>query len=66
MCEGNTFQHLVAGNSFHGNMLTGNMEFLQWSCHDVARWIESLGFPQYKVGCAHDYKDRGDTDSHRI
>ncbi|XP_019118796.2 sterile alpha motif domain-containing protein 15 [Larimichthys crocea] len=30
-------------------MLTGNMEFLQWSCHDVARWIESLGFPQYKA-----------------
>ncbi|KAM7368126.1 hypothetical protein PAMP_014373 [Pampus punctatissimus] len=23
------------------------MEFLQWSCHDVARWIESIGFPQY-------------------
>ncbi|XP_035534424.1 sterile alpha motif domain-containing protein 15-like [Morone saxatilis] len=48
MCEGNTY-HLVAGNSFHGNMLTGNMEFLQWSCHDVARWIESLGFPQYRA-----------------
>ncbi|XP_020488117.1 sterile alpha motif domain-containing protein 15 [Labrus bergylta] len=30
-------------------MLTGNMEFLQWSCHDVARWIESLGFPQYEA-----------------
>lgn len=39
----------MAGNSFYGNMLTGNMEFLQWSCHDVARWIESIGFPQYKV-----------------
>uniref|UniRef100_A0A3Q2W3D4 SAM domain-containing protein n=2 Tax=Haplochromini TaxID=319058 RepID=A0A3Q2W3D4_HAPBU len=26
-----------------------NMEFLQWDCHDVARWIESLGFPQYKA-----------------
>ncbi|XP_029984624.1 sterile alpha motif domain-containing protein 15 [Sphaeramia orbicularis] len=25
----------------------GNMEFLQWTCHDVAGWIESLGFPQY-------------------
>lgn len=25
------------------------MEFLQWDCHDVARWIESLGFPQYKA-----------------
>ncbi len=49
MCEGNTYQHLVAGNSFHGNMLTGSMEFLLWSCHDVADWIESLGFPQYKV-----------------
>ncbi|XP_074541622.1 sterile alpha motif domain-containing protein 15-like [Halichoeres trimaculatus] len=30
-------------------MLTGNMEFLHWSCSDVARWIESLGFPQYKA-----------------
>uniref|UniRef100_A0A4W6DP85 SAM domain-containing protein n=1 Tax=Lates calcarifer TaxID=8187 RepID=A0A4W6DP85_LATCA len=30
-------------------MFTGNMDFLQWSCHDVARWIESLGFPQYKA-----------------
>ncbi|KAF1376424.1 hypothetical protein PFLUV_G00211360 [Perca fluviatilis] len=30
-------------------MLRGNMEFLQWSCDDVARWIESLGFPQYKA-----------------
>ncbi|XP_061602812.1 sterile alpha motif domain-containing protein 15-like [Cololabis saira] len=31
--------------------LTGkhNMEFLQWDCLDVARWIESLGFPQYKA-----------------
>uniref|UniRef100_A0A3Q3K9C2 SAM domain-containing protein n=1 Tax=Monopterus albus TaxID=43700 RepID=A0A3Q3K9C2_MONAL len=26
------------------------MEVLQWSCDDAARWIESLGFPQYKVG----------------
>lgn len=26
------------------------MAFLQWSCEDVAGWIESLGFPQYKVG----------------
>ncbi|KAG7237132.1 hypothetical protein INR49_032773 [Caranx melampygus] len=39
----------MAGNSFHGNMLTGNMSFLQWTCHDVAGWIESLGFPQYKA-----------------
>ncbi|MCI4389486.1 hypothetical protein PGIGA_G00098530 [Pangasianodon gigas] len=23
------------------------MAFLQWSCQDVARWIESLGYPQY-------------------
>ncbi|KAK1888574.1 Sterile alpha motif domain containing protein 15 [Dissostichus eleginoides] len=30
-------------------MLTGNMESLHWSCQDVARWIESLGFPQYKA-----------------
>ncbi|XP_074471293.1 sterile alpha motif domain-containing protein 15-like [Sebastes fasciatus] len=30
-------------------MLTGNMEFLQWSSDDVARWIESLGFPQYEA-----------------
>ncbi|CAL8394503.1 unnamed protein product [Arctogadus glacialis] len=27
---------------------TGTMEFLDWSCHDVACWIESLGYPQYK------------------
>ncbi|XP_026197460.1 sterile alpha motif domain-containing protein 15 [Anabas testudineus] len=25
------------------------MAFLQWSCEDVAGWIESLGFPQYKA-----------------
>ncbi|XP_035797597.2 sterile alpha motif domain-containing protein 15-like [Amphiprion ocellaris] len=25
------------------------MEFLLWDCHEVARWIESLGFPQYKA-----------------
>ncbi|KAM3602224.1 uncharacterized protein V6R79_000108 [Siganus canaliculatus] len=25
------------------------MAFLQWGCRDVARWIESLGFPQYKA-----------------
>ncbi|KAK7134117.1 hypothetical protein R3I94_015842 [Phoxinus phoxinus] len=25
------------------------MEFLHWSCHDVALWIESIGFPQYKA-----------------
>ncbi|XP_030260289.1 sterile alpha motif domain-containing protein 15-like [Sparus aurata] len=25
------------------------MEFLQWSCQDVGRWIESVGFPQYKA-----------------
>ncbi|XP_061559685.1 sterile alpha motif domain-containing protein 15-like [Phycodurus eques] len=30
-------------------MGTRNMEFLQWSCEDVARWIESIGFPQYKA-----------------
>ncbi|XP_026175206.1 sterile alpha motif domain-containing protein 15 [Mastacembelus armatus] len=30
-------------------MSTGTMEFLQWSCHDVAMWIESLGFPHYKA-----------------
>ncbi|KAF7690308.1 sterile alpha motif domain-containing protein 15-like isoform X2 [Silurus meridionalis] len=23
------------------------MAFLQWSCQDVAKWIESIGFPQY-------------------
>lgn len=50
MCEENAYQHLVGGNSFHGNMPLGNMEFLRWSCQDVATWIESLGFPQYKVG----------------
>ncbi len=26
-----------------------NMEFLCWSGVDVALWIESMGFPQYKV-----------------
>ncbi|XP_039546066.1 sterile alpha motif domain-containing protein 15-like [Pimephales promelas] len=25
------------------------MEFLHWSCQDVALWIESIGFPQYKA-----------------
>ncbi|KAF3702676.1 Sterile alpha motif domain-containing protein 15 [Channa argus] len=30
-------------------MLAGNMAFLQWSYDDVAEWIESLGFPQYKA-----------------
>ncbi|KAK2856439.1 hypothetical protein Q5P01_005174 [Channa striata] len=30
-------------------MLAGNMAFLQWSCDDVAGWIESLGYPQYKA-----------------
>ncbi|CAN9507697.1 unnamed protein product [Ophioblennius macclurei] len=30
-------------------MATGNMEFLQWDCREVARWIESIGFPQYKA-----------------
>ncbi|KAG1941766.1 sterile alpha motif domain-containing protein [Pimephales promelas] len=25
------------------------MEFLHWSCQDVALWIESIGFPQYKT-----------------
>ncbi|KAJ8009483.1 hypothetical protein DPEC_G00089350 [Dallia pectoralis] len=23
------------------------MAFLHWSCQDVAKWIESLGYPQY-------------------
>lgn len=31
------------------SMATLNMDFLQWSCHDVAEWIDSLGFPQYRV-----------------
>lgn len=26
------------------------MEFLLWSCEDVANWIASLGFPYYRVG----------------
>ncbi|XP_060722456.1 sterile alpha motif domain-containing protein 15-like [Tachysurus vachellii] len=26
---------------------TEKMAFLQWSCQDVAQWIESIGFPQY-------------------
>ncbi|XP_038142060.1 sterile alpha motif domain-containing protein 15-like [Cyprinodon tularosa] len=24
------------------------MEFLQWDSQDVARWVTSIGFPQYK------------------
>lgn len=35
--------------SFPWQLYAGNMEFLQWSCHDVAEWIESFGFPQYRV-----------------
>lgn len=31
--------------------LGANMEFLQWSCDDVANWIESLGYPYYRVCC---------------
>ncbi|XP_061667739.1 sterile alpha motif domain-containing protein 15-like [Syngnathoides biaculeatus] len=30
-------------------MGTPNMAFLQWTCEDVARWIESIGFPQYTL-----------------
>lgn len=26
------------------------MEVLHWTCNDVAAWIESVGFPHYKVG----------------
>ncbi|CAM4685895.1 unnamed protein product [Leuciscus chuanchicus] len=25
------------------------MEFLRWSCHDVALWIESIGFPSIRA-----------------
>ncbi|MEQ2254284.1 hypothetical protein ILYODFUR_002212 [Ilyodon furcidens] len=31
------------------NIFRGSMEFLQWDSRDVARWIESVGFPQYKA-----------------
>ncbi|XP_034435935.1 sterile alpha motif domain-containing protein 15-like [Hippoglossus hippoglossus] len=55
ICEGNICSHRVAGDSFHGNTLTGNMDFLQWSCHEVARWIESIGFPQYKACFTHNF-----------
>ncbi|XP_061900998.1 sterile alpha motif domain-containing protein 15-like isoform X1 [Entelurus aequoreus] len=34
--------------SFHGNMDTPNLDFLQWTSEEVAGWIESKGFPQYK------------------
>ncbi|XP_072307302.1 sterile alpha motif domain-containing protein 15-like [Eucyclogobius newberryi] len=27
---------------------TENFNFLQWSCSEVAKWIESVGLPQYK------------------
>ncbi|XP_054618491.1 sterile alpha motif domain-containing protein 15-like [Dunckerocampus dactyliophorus] len=30
-------------------MDTGNMDFLKWTSEEVARWIESIGFPQYKA-----------------
>nr|XP_057913806.1 sterile alpha motif domain-containing protein 15-like [Doryrhamphus excisus] len=29
-------------------MDTGNMDFLKWTCEEVGKWIESIGFPQYK------------------
>ncbi|XP_029903367.1 sterile alpha motif domain-containing protein 15-like [Myripristis murdjan] len=25
------------------------MDVLRWSCQDVATWIESIGYPQYKA-----------------
>ncbi|XP_061785715.1 uncharacterized protein [Nerophis lumbriciformis] len=34
--------------SFHGNMDTPNLDFLKWTSEEVAGWIESKGFPQYK------------------
>ncbi|XP_053699955.1 sterile alpha motif domain-containing protein 15-like [Synchiropus splendidus] len=40
-------QWRVAVSMVTGNQATENMEFLQWSCNDVARWIEAMGFPQY-------------------
>ena len=49
MSERGTHHRQVTGNRFHGNTIGDNMEFLQWSCRDVARWVESLGFPQYSV-----------------
>ncbi|XP_024146913.1 sterile alpha motif domain-containing protein 15 [Oryzias melastigma] len=39
----------MACDRFHDNVLSHNMEFLQWDCVAVANWIESLGFPQYKA-----------------
>ncbi|KAG5846961.1 hypothetical protein ANANG_G00120520 [Anguilla anguilla] len=36
------------GSSHFGNVYTIKMDaFLHWSCKDVAKWIESLGYPQY-------------------
>ncbi|XP_026097164.1 sterile alpha motif domain-containing protein 15-like [Carassius auratus] len=31
------------------------MAFLRWSGEDVARWIESVGFPQYKACFTQNY-----------
>ncbi|XP_042634362.1 sterile alpha motif domain-containing protein 15-like [Cyprinus carpio] len=31
------------------------MAFLRWSCEDVAHWIESVGFPQYKACFTQNY-----------
>ncbi|XP_016362790.1 sterile alpha motif domain-containing protein 15 [Sinocyclocheilus anshuiensis] len=31
------------------------MEFLRWSGEDVALWIESIGFPQYKACFTQNY-----------
>ncbi|KAI2652373.1 sterile alpha motif domain-containing 15 [Labeo rohita] len=31
------------------------MEFLRWSSEDVARWIESIGFPQYQACFTQNY-----------
>uniref|UniRef100_A0A3P9JHM2 SAM domain-containing protein n=1 Tax=Oryzias latipes TaxID=8090 RepID=A0A3P9JHM2_ORYLA len=39
----------MPGDRFHGDLLSDNMEFLQWDCVSVANWIESLGYPQYKA-----------------
>ncbi|KAK2884317.1 hypothetical protein QQF64_015817 [Cirrhinus molitorella] len=31
------------------------MDFLRWSSEDVAQWIESMGFPQYKACFTQNY-----------
>ncbi|KAJ8410336.1 hypothetical protein AAFF_G00203170 [Aldrovandia affinis] len=60
MCSGSLYYWLLAeglsgtclggcyGSSLFDNVYTIQMDaFLHWSCEDVAKWIESLGYPHY-------------------